>query len=285
MPDAEQRGGGQAVVDIGNSRIKLGWFADPSPCTTKPAPSALPVAPPRLPSPELTAAIDHHLGASGAWLQQVEAWLEFLPTSPPRVAVLAGRSDVADRLLAGPLAPCADAVQRLSWADFRLKVGVDRPHHVGVDRLANALAARHLCRTGQGAIVVDAGTALTVDLVDEAGTFAGGAILAGPRLAARALQHGTATLPEAPLPTPPAPAAVGKSTVGAIQAGLVWGAVGAVRELVGRMTAELSVPPAVVVTGGDAPWLAPALSDEHLAIEVHEHLTLVGAWIAAQQGN
>ncbi|MHC4236434.1 MAG: type III pantothenate kinase, partial [Planctomycetota bacterium] len=81
-----------------------------------------------------------------------------------------------------------------------IPVAVRDPQRVGVDRVCSAAAA--FDRTGHACTVIDFGTAVTVDLVDDAGTFVGGAILPGARLQAQALARGTAALPEVD-PVPP----------------------------------------------------------------------------------
>jgi type III pantothenate kinase len=172
-----------------------------------------------------------------------------------------------------------DSYRALHHTDIKLPINVEHPERVGMDRLAAALAANRLRDPIRPAIIVDAGTAITVDLVDAAGVFQGGAILPGFRLSARALASGTDQLPEADsLFTNQAPATVGKSTVEAIRSGLFWGGVGAVDELVRRTAKQLTVTPQVFVAGGDAGLLA-----EHLAGEAvfEPDLVLHGILLAA----
>ena len=83
----------------------------------------------------------------------------------------------------------------LTAAQLPLEVNLPRPDLVGVDRLLDALAAKRLCRPGQPTIVVDVGTAVTVDLLSPAGAFMGGAILPGMAMSARALHECTEQLP------------------------------------------------------------------------------------------
>jgi type III pantothenate kinase len=131
------------------------------------------------------------------------------------------------------------------------------PDLAGADRLLDAWAASD--RHGVPVIVVDMGTATTVDAVDAAGWFRGGAILPGLELGLAALADRTAQLPrlEPMLPD----AALGRDTASARRSGAVIGHLGAIRELVARMTAELGTGrPTVVVTGGlaAAPWARDA---------------------------
>src|SRR5690606_14960859 len=106
---------------------------------------------------------------------------------------------------------------------------------VGPDRLANATWA---ARTypGRAAVVIDAGTAITFDVVDARGAFVGGLIAPGLRLCARALATGTARLPEVALELEPPPV-LGGRTREAIEGGLVWGAVGLINEATARIGA------------------------------------------------
>ena len=113
-----------------------------------------------------------------------------------------------------------------------IKVAVERPDWVGIDRLAGAVAANRLRDPKKAAIVVGVGTAITVDLLSADGVFRGGAILPGIAMSARALDEFTDLLPRSPADELAIqPPALGTSTMAAIQSGLYWGAVGAIREL------------------------------------------------------
>ncbi len=142
-----------------------------------------------------------------------------------------------------------------------------RPDQTGPDRLIAAWAAAQL--HGTPVIVVDLGTATTVDAVDADGFFLGGAILPGLGLAADSLAEGTARLPRVEPALPPD--AIGSDTTSAIASGVVFGHIGAVRELALRMHERIEpgtprrAPTKVVVTGGyaaaawaEAAWRAPA---------------------------
>src|SRR6185295_3956598 len=112
---------------------------------------------------------------------------------------------------------------------------VEEPARVGIDRLLAALAANHLRRPERAAIVADLGTAITVDLLSENGTFEGGAILPGIGMSSRALAEQTDALPRVAIePSQGTPTSLGKSTEAAIRSGLYWGTIGAMSELIGR---------------------------------------------------
>ena len=168
----------------------------------------------------------------------------------------------------------------VAGADFPIPIRaeVDAPESVGVDRLLAALAAH---RRAQGAcIVVDAGTAVTVDAVSTDGAFQGGAIFPGLEMIARALAEGTALLPKVDLPSE-APL-VGGNTREAIAAGLVHGVTGAVAALVEGARETVGRQAAVLLTGGDAAFLAPHLPDAMR--QVVPNLVLEGLVIAYREG-
>lgn len=163
--------------------------------------------------------------------------------------------------------------------DFPLPLLVRKPEKLGIDRALQALAANRIRETcpGKSVIVVAAGTATTIDLVNEKGEMEGGAILPGLALAANSLHEHTDQLPLIDLAKiPDAPPALGQDTQEAIASGIIWGQVGAIKEIVSRIgnTHSLGM---VIVTGGDGPILYPHLVDE-LRTPVHSHpdLTLTG---------
>jgi type III pantothenate kinase len=139
-----------------------------------------------------------------------------------------------------------------SAANVPIATRVSSPANVGADRLIGAFAAGLLY--GRPAIVVDLGTATTLDVVAPDGAFLGGAIAPGLGMGLEALAERTAQLPRVPLEMPER--AIGQDTASAIQSGAMLGYFGLVKELVRRITAELGTKPTVVVTGGLSalPW-------------------------------
>lgn len=156
-----------------------------------------------------------------------------------------------------------------------LRLAVDSPETIGADRLYAARGALEC--VGGAAVVVDAGTALTVDAVQATegedaralrGTFLGGAIAPGPRLLARALGEGAAQLHEVD-PRPGRPA-LGRDTRSALEAGVVVGFEGAALRLVERVAAESGIDGPVVLTGGARAFLEAVLGEAYpLRIEPH----------------
>jgi type III pantothenate kinase len=155
-----------------------------------------------------------------------------------------------------------------SYRQIPVAVDVEFPERVGIDRLLNALAASRLMDAGRGAVVVDSGTATTIDLVTADGTFRGGSILPGIRLAARALHQYTARLPLVDFPegTSSGIAVPARNTIDAIRAGVLLGQLGAVRELVRwlRDSARAGFgdqrEPQLFVTGGGGSQLVGELN-------------------------
>lgn len=140
---------------------------------------------------------------------------------------------------------------------------------VGEDRLLNAAAAYDQVK--QAVVVISAGTAVTVDLVDGAGTFHGGAILPGAQMMLDALTNNTHLLPAIQFATPRE--AIGRNTVEAMLTGVFTGIRGAVRELVEQYAVLLGAYPRVLATGGNAQML---FTDYELVERVIPELTLMG---------
>lgn len=140
-----------------------------------------------------------------------------------------------------------------------LRMGYATPHTLGADRLAAAAGGwmGYARAEGRPLVVVDAGTAVTYEVVDAEGTYLGGAIAPGPVLLLHGLTRGTAQLPDVPLALPPSP--IGRSTREALQSGILYGFVDAVEGMLRRLEAHLTAPPLLLVTGGWGGALAEAL--------------------------
>jgi type III pantothenate kinase len=177
--------------------------------------------------------------------------------------------------------------RHLNYRDVPLAILVDEPQRVGIDRLLGALAADRLRRSDRAAIIVDLGTAITVDLLNAQGAFAGGAILPGIAMSARALSEHTDALPLVECDRiRNAPPPLGKSTVAAIQSGLYWGAVGAIRELASELAVDLAAPPDLFLTGGTSPQFAELLTARtNWTVRHVPHLVLVGIVLATANTN
>ncbi|MCA9305735.1 MAG: type III pantothenate kinase [Phycisphaerales bacterium] len=148
----------------------------------------------------------------------------------------------------------------------------------GQDRFLNALAAYQSMQ--QACIVVDAGTAMTVDFVDGEGVFQGGAIMPGFGMAVRTLHEKTSALPEAGMSPLPDDQPFGKNTDQAIRLGVASMLRGGVRALAERYAIAYEAYPPIVVTGGDAKLL---FGDDELIDRIVPNLTLLGIRIACER--
>lgn len=172
-----------------------------------------------------------------------------------------------------------DQVGGWEWLTWQTAVDLDfsavDPRTVGADRLANAVAA--INELPLPAIVIDCGTAITVEVVDRKRRFLGGAIMAGRRLARQALAGGTGQLPMLP-DSMDLPDAIGTTTRAAMRAGIDRGAIGAVQRLLDDTREALGrtkLPGTVV--GGDRSFFANNLDGVQ---EGPEDWTLRGlAWV------
>jgi len=130
--------------------------------------------------------------------------------------------------------------------DIGLKILVDRPEDVGADRIVNAVAAYDTY--GGPLIIVDFGTATTLDLINDKGDYLGGVILPGVNLSLEALHMAAAQLPRVAISRPSR--VIGKSTVEAMQSGIYFGYVSMIEGFVKRIVEEYGSPVDVVATGG-----------------------------------
>jgi pantothenate kinase type III len=267
------REAGLVAVDVGNSQMKLGFFPDDDRCEKKR--SDLLVEP----SQTFELPIIHENGLFE--FKVLSSWCEQQLTGDARWLVGSVHRSAGELLgaLIGAWIEQSDlnwSIRQLTYSDIPVAIHVDEPARVGIDRLLAAVAANRLRTPGRAAIVVDLGTAITVDLVEADGAFAGGAILPGIGMAGRALADQTDALPHIVLEhsaTPPSP--VGKSTKAAIEAGLYWGAVGAVGELVAQLSKNLPMQPDIFITGGAGRSIADSMPGDS-RVRYVPHLVLSG---------
>ncbi len=196
----------------------------------------------------------------------------------------AGRShsDITALASASVVPACTGALRTLAERRFALplfvlnhhtahgiRLSVETPEETGPDRIANTAAVHHLYR--KDAIVLDAGTALTFDVITADGAYRGGAIAPGLGISAEALARRTARLPDVEL-LPPRNV-VGTHTVAALRSGLIFGWTGLIREMVRRLKEELGGDQTVIATGG----LARRVAEWTGVVDiVNERLTLEG---------
>jgi len=213
---------GLFVADVGNSRVKWGR------CESGGI-AEVAVLPPDAPDAWQTQLAGWAVDSAATWIvsgvhpRRRDALVEWLKHTSADVQVL-------------------DSYQKLP-----LVVQVDEPGQVGIDRLLNAVAANRRRPPGFAAVMVDAGSAVTVDLVDTSGAFCGGAIFPGLRLMAQALHEHTALLPlvavDRGVPPP------GTSTAQAIRAGVFHAVLGGIQLVLTKYRATFSNALDVYITG------------------------------------
>ncbi len=159
-----------------------------------------------------------------------------------------------------------------------LKMKYDNPCEVGADRICDAVAAWNFLK--KSAIIIDFGTATTFDCIDENGYYLGGAIAPGPLISAESLAKKTAKLPQVEIIKPKS--AIGKSTIKCIQAGLYYGYVGLIKEILKRITSEMKSRPVIIATGGLAGLIVPEIEEVK---KILPDLTLEGIRIIWQKRN
>lgn len=245
------------AVSVGNSRVQIGRFEDGSLTASK-----------RLNNKDLTSVVEQIVGE---W-RMIE--------SRPRAAIVLAsvNEELADRLASTVEDQLAIEVYRVG-DDLPIPIGqqLDPETLTGADRLLNAAAAFDTLK--QACIIVDAGTAVTVDFVDGEGTFHGGAIAPGASMQLRALHQNTAALPEIEFRAPDRDEAFGRNTAQAMLQGVFHGIRGMVWKLVEQYAERYGAFPTVIATGGDA---ATIFEDDELIDRIVPDLTLLGIAAAAR---
>jgi type III pantothenate kinase len=242
------------AIDIGNTNIVLGLYQGKKLITHW---RLLTVA--ERTADEYGVIISHLIFSKGFRCNQIHSIVASCVV-PPMVSVtleLATKFFELEPLMVGP----------------GIKTGMpilyDSPKDVGADRIVNGIAAYEKYR--DACIVVDFGTATTVDFISKKGEYIGGAIAPGLLISLEALFQRASKLPRIEIVKPKE--VVGKNTVNSIQAGIFFGYVGLVDGIVQRIQKENGVQAKVVATGG----LAPLVASECSTIsEIDEFLTLEG---------
>jgi len=253
------------VADVGNSTIDIGEFAIDD------------LSDGGCPAPIRTTKVDinreRQLSSSDrGWLRDLTGsrWLIGSVNQAAKVTLdhLLYRSKV-------------DVVHFANRKDFEIPTAIRNPQTVGIDRLAGATAANQMRSPEKPAIVVDAGTAITIDCVSHEGVFLGGMIAPGLQLCAEALGSKTDQLPTLDLQELRPPQLIGDETKTAIAAGTYWLVAAGVDGILTRLKRELAGPCDIFVTGGSMPMLLPHLG---LHQPVHcPHLVLSGIAMTLNQ--
>lgn len=240
------------AVNIGNTHVRLGVFQQSKLVQTLKAPA-------------------HDGDQLAGMLEQAYQGVAARPGAP---VVLASTAPPATQRVAEMIQKNLRTTAIRIEHDLAIPIGrrLDPEAIVGEDRLLNAAAAFDALK--QACVIIDAGTAVTVDLVDGEGTFHGGAIMPGATMMLRSLGQGTAQLPEVEMERPVE--AVGHNTVEAMRTGVYFGLRGAVRMLTETFAEQMGFFPMVVATGGDAEML---YGDDELVERIVPDLTLLGMMI------
>lgn len=254
------------AVDIGNSRIKFGVFRD-----------SVSFIPGELPACDEMFAVSSEVSTAS-----FEKLRTVCGEQTPRCIVASVNPPATERFLAEwRKRGWHEPIVIDSYRQLPIVNETSPPEQTGMDRLLKGVAGNVLRRPGESLILVDSGTATTVDRLTAAGAFAGGAILPGLGLSSRALHDYTAKLPliaseDFEQQTPPP---LGRNTQEALRSGLYWGHVGAVRELMTRLSSEAAnKQSSVLFTGGAGQLLARELG---MPNHYHRDLTLQGLALAA----
>lgn len=157
-----------------------------------------------------------------------------------------------------------------------LQIQVDAPALVGCDRIVVAVAA--LAEYKAPLVVMDLGTATTIDVVERENVYLGGVILPGVMISLEALTSRAAQLPSISLEKPKS--VIGKNTVDGMRSGILYGTAGMIDGIVDRMEAELGHPFTLIATGGLAQFITPLCRHE---IILEEDLMLKGLYIMYQK--
>lgn len=248
-----------AAISIGNSTIRAARLVDGA----------------------IDETVAHPVAETAAVVAQIESWLADVERGERAVILASVNRPVADALrpmLADRIG--GDLVEMEKDLAAPIGRGLDPESLVGVDRLLAAAAAWDEIK--QACIVVDAGTAVTVDFVDGEGVFQGGAILPGVRSMLRTLASSTDLLPDLDYVAPEGDP-WGRNTVDAMRRGVHGAVTGGVWKLVERYALAYGGFPLVVATGGDA---ATLFEDDELVSRIVPDLVLRGmalAWKTATE--
>ena len=150
-----------------------------------------------------------------------------------------------------------------------LKIHMDNPAQVGSDRIVIAVAA--LAEYKPPLILMDLGTATTLEVVGEDNSYLGGCIIPGVRISLDALTSRTAQLPGIRLERPKR--VIGKNTVDCMRSGIMYGTAAMMDGMLDRIEGELGTSATVVATGGIAQFIIPLC---HREIKLEKDLMLKG---------
>ncbi|WP_457621068.1 type III pantothenate kinase [Persephonella sp.] len=160
-----------------------------------------------------------------------------------------------------------------------IKINYRNPEEVGIDRIVNAFAG--IKRYGKPLILVDLGTAITFDVVNDKGEYEGGAIFPGIDSSIEALFSKTAKLPKVSIEN--VKNVIGKTTVESIQSGIFFGYISLIEGMIEKIMEERNFRPRVILTGGSGEIITKGLEIDHI---FDRYLSLEGIYdIYSYHGN
>ena len=139
-----------------------------------------------------------------------------------------------------------------------LNIHVDIPGQVGSDRIVIAVAA--LAEYKAPMILMDLGTATTIEVVEPENVYMGGVIFPGVKVSLEALTSRAAQLPAISLDKPKS--VIGKNTVDCMRSGMMYGTAAMIDGLVERIEEELGHKAIIIATGGLAQFITPLCKRE-----------------------
>ena len=245
------------VLGVGNSRLALGVFAEG----------------------ELVYSVRILHADRAEWPGAIRKAWDRLAAADGRAVVAAGVNPSINPVLEEIVQ--AETDQSIQWVGRQIELPIEirtqNPAQTGVDRILNIAAAYE--QIGKACIVVDAGTAVTVDCCNDAGEFLGGAIAPGLTMMLDALHEKTAGIGRVTFSAPSG--GVGDSTAAAVSSGVYYAIRGLVKETAENFATQLGAWPEIIATGGDAQTLfdgwelihaiAPDLTLYGIALAYTEH--------------
>ncbi len=195
---------------------------------------------------EIGAAYAGLLGLRGMRLEEIDS----LIVSSDVPELVRSYRYLAEELLGVPFLSVSAGMK------MGLEIRYDDPRSLGSDRIVNSVAAMQ--GYGLPAIIVDFGTATTVEAVDAEKCYLGGALMPGVYISLDALATRAAKLRSVDLEAG-TPSAIATNTPDSIRSGFIYGYAGAVDSLIRRFKDELGAPNGthVIATGGPAPVIVP----------------------------
>ena len=200
----------------------------------------------------------------------------FISTYKPETAIICSTasSTASQRIEQLAEQRCSSLLRLTHETSMPIRLGYHTPQTLGRDRIATAVGAWSITQrldNASDALIIDAGTAITYDLVTADGCFVGGNIAPGLSLRFKSLHEHTGLLPLVdPVGDTPV---VGYDTMTAIRSGVLLGVLGEIKNYIADL--KLSHPNLMVfITGGDGRMLHEKLADENIIL--YEHLAAEG---------